>query len=460
MKILFIYPQPPFKEGKERLFNQGIAYLSAVLKKNNHNASLITIYSSEDVSDIIDSKINEFKPDLIGISSTTDQIDLSKKIISYIHSKFKIPIVLGGVHPTIAPLECIGIRGTLGICIGEGEYAFLELVNALEKKQDYLRIQNFWFKKGKRIIKNPVRNLIQNLDELPFPDREIFDYEDLLENSHYGIEFMGSRGCPYQCTYCINHTLQKIYKNKGNFVRYRNVDNFIKEIKEVTSKYKNYKFLTFHDDTFTLNKSWLKEFCEKYSKEINIPFRCNIRADLVDKEIIELLKKANCSQVWIGVESGNEKLRNKVLKKRLTNESIIKTFKLAKEAGIKTMAFNMVGLPYETEPQIKETLEFSKQIDTDLKAVNVFRPYPGTELYKLCKKKGWISKRKVKGYYEDSILDQPSISKEKVNYYKELFYPYVSNSKYLKIIKPLIKLRFGKSSLYSKLKKAKNKLNK
>jgi radical SAM superfamily enzyme YgiQ (UPF0313 family) len=453
MKILIIYPQPPMLEGK-RMFNIGIAYISSVLKTKNHKTFLLNIDSFKKKQ--LDNTIKKYKPDLICFSSTTDQIELTKKTIEYI-SKYKIPTIIGGTHSTVFPEDAINVKSILGICIGEGEYAILELVEALENKKSYTKIKNFWFKKGNKIIKNPLRPLIQNLDKLPFPDRELFNYKELLKNHKAGIEFMAGRGCPYQCTYCVNKKLQDLYKNKGKFVRYRSVNNLIKEIKQTIKRYPT-KLITFHDDTFTLNKKWLKEFSEKYSKEIKIPFRCNARADTIDEEIIKLLKKANCKQIWIGVESGNEKIRNLVLKKNITNQQIKEVFNLAKKYKIKTMAFNMIGIPYETEENIKETFKFNKEINPDLKAINIFRPYPGTELYNLCKKNNWISNRKVHGYYEDTILDQPSVNRETIRYYKELFYPYMTHYRFLPIIKLMIKTKIKNKSIYFLYKTLKSKI--
>ncbi|MCK5138731.1 MAG: cobalamin-dependent protein, partial [Thermodesulfovibrionia bacterium] len=175
----------------------GTAYLSAVLKKEGHQTSLICPYMFNPTG--VSRKIEDFKPQMVVVSSVSDQFELSKKIIGFIYDKYSLPIVIGGVHPTVDPDECMDVRGVLGVCIGEGEYALLEFVDLLEKKKDYSRVKNFWFKKENKIIKNTVRPLIQDLDSLPFPDRELFDgYADTSNE----IEFMGSRGCPYQCSYC------------------------------------------------------------------------------------------------------------------------------------------------------------------------------------------------------------------------------------------------------------------
>jgi radical SAM superfamily enzyme YgiQ (UPF0313 family) len=445
MRILFIYPVPPpyfVYTG----FHHGIGYISSVLKNAGHETSLLQTYKYDENE--IKNKINSFKPDLVAVSSTTDQIELSKKIIDFIYKIYKLPIVIGGVHATMLPEELINIEGVLGVCRGEGEYAMLELVEALEKGKDHTKIKNFWFKKNGKIVKNPIRPLIQNLDELPFPDREVFEFQKLLDNmrSDVGVEFMGSRGCPFQCSFCINYSLMKLHKNKGKYVRFRTAENLLSEIKKVINKYRNTKKIIFYDEIFTLNKKWLREFCEKYQKEIGLPFECNTRIDTVNKETIDWLKKAGCEVISLGLESGNDYIRNVILRKEVTKNQIMNACSIIKQAGIKIRVFNMVGLPYETEETINETIKVNKIIKPDYVFVSTFTPYPGTELFELCKSKGWISERTVKSYFENiSILDQPSISKERVAYYHKIFKASIQHPYLVTFIKILDRIKISKN---------------
>jgi anaerobic magnesium-protoporphyrin IX monomethyl ester cyclase len=394
--------------------------MSAVLKRAGHTTELLYIESlqEEELRRAVEAGV-----DLIAVSATTDQFELAGKIVHFISRNFETPIILGGVHSTVAPDEAIQLDGLLGICIGEGEIPLLDLVTALDSKSDYLTVGNFWFKNGAEIVKNPVRPLINDLDGLPFPDRELFDYQQIVnDNYDDGAEFMVGRGCPFQCSFCINKTMQDLYRGKGTFVRYRTVDNVIAEIRQVVATYSNIAKITFQDDILALNKKWLAEFSEKYAREIGIPFRCNLRADNVDDETLTLLKQANCGELWVGVETGSEKLRNSLLKKQLPTATIIAAFDLIHKYGIKSKAYNMLGLPGETCEDIEETISLNKLIKPDLKNITIFRPYPGTELYAYCKEKNWISDRKVSGYWEESILDQPSLTKEDTYFYQLLFY--------------------------------------
>ena len=394
--------------------------MSAVLKRAGHTTELLYLESLD--TELLNQRISP-NTKLIAVSATTDQYDLARQVIGYISRRFDIPVILGGVHATVAPEECIQTEGLLGICIGEGEDAIADLAQALDNHADIFAIRNFWFRRGDAILRNEVRPLIANLDTLPFPDRAVFNYQEILDRNYQdGAEFMVGRGCPFQCSFCINKKLQTIYQGKGRFVRYRSVGNVIAEIKAVTSVYTNIRKITFQDDILGLNKAWLAEFAASYGREIRIPFRCNIRADGVDDEVLKLLKQAGCAELWVGVECGNETLRNTILNKRLPTRTIINAFRLIKKYNIASKAFNMIGLPGETRENIEETFKLNRLIAPDIRSVTIFRPYPGTALYDYCKERNWLSSRKVSGYWEESILDQPTLTREDTYSYQLLFY--------------------------------------
>lgn len=210
-------------------------------------------------------KIRQFKPDIIGFTSTTMDFDFCVRVANEIKNNFDIPIVFGGVHPTTAPEETINKKPVDMVCIGEGERALTELLDKIQKGETVENIKNFWFKKQGKIIKNHVRPLIENLDVLSC-DRELFDYKKYLKARGYIVDISAGRGCPYRCTYCINHVLQRLYEGRGKYVRLRSVENIIQEIQELQKKY-CIEGIAFPDDTFTYNKRWLKDFCNEYAKK-------------------------------------------------------------------------------------------------------------------------------------------------------------------------------------------------
>jgi radical SAM superfamily enzyme YgiQ (UPF0313 family) len=171
---------------------------------------------------------------LIAFSVLSTEFEFSIKISKLIKENFQIPIIFGGIHPTIEPKEVIKNEYVYMVCIGEGEDTLLELVNKMESGKDVKNILGLWVKENGRVFKSPIRPLETNLDKFPFPDREIFDKRHFIKD-YPGSPFLTSRGCPYKCTYCCNHLLQKIYNYK-NYVRFRSVDNVLDEMEFVKKK--------------------------------------------------------------------------------------------------------------------------------------------------------------------------------------------------------------------------------
>ena len=170
-----------------------------------------------------------------------------------------------------------------------------------------------------------------------------------------------------------------MYKDKGRYVRFRSPSNLINEIKEVKSRY-NLKTVFFADDIFVLDKRWLRDFTQAYKKEISLPFTCDGRADVIDEETAQLLKEAGCFCVRFGIESGNENIRNNILKKNITNEQIVSVASILKRFGLKFMTYNMVGIPQETIENAYETVELNIKIGTNYPRCSILTPYPGTEI--------------------------------------------------------------------------------
>jgi len=414
MRVLLVYPNVI---GARKL-PLGLAYISSVLKKEGHNVSLLDTTFGITEEEVYKKGRDA---DVVGVSVQTLQRDQALWISSLLKDKFDIPIIWGGNHPTVMPEECIGYDCVDAICIGEGEEATKEFVNKLEAGQETSGVANFWTKTDGHLTKNEVRPLIQDLDQLPYPDREIFDREHLCIDS--GSPFSGSRGCPFNCPYCINNKLLELYRGKGSFARFRSVDNLLGEIKDEKEKF-NIKVIEFADETFTLRKKWVEEFCNRYKKEIGLPFVIQTRCDTVDHQTLKMLRAAGCTTVSFGVESGNPEFRKNILNRRMEDETIIRAFEMATELGFEVYSFNMVGMPYETENQILDTIRLNRKLKASKHDVCIFYPFPGTGLGDLCREKGWIRDTKgVYGYYYDTILDLPQLDRLTILTYQK-FWPY------------------------------------
>lgn len=402
-------------------FQIGLSYISASLKKRGHKVIFSSLAELDKKS--IESLILKEKIELVLMSLTTNSFELCREISIFIKKRFNLPILLGGIHPTIFPEKCLEIEGVLGICIGEGEYPSAELAECIEKGKDYTRIKNLWIKKGDSIYKNEIRPLIKNLDILPYPDYSLF--KDTFD---FEIPVMLSRGCPYNCSYCCNHTLHRIYHGKGSILRAHSVDYSIRLIKSLLKQFPKVNAIEFFDDTFTIDLKWLKAFLKEFSK-LGIKFACNTRFDLINEDLIRLLSESGCKRINVAIECGNEKIRKMVLKRNISNEEIISKSKIIKKYGIKMYTHNMVGLPYETKKNILETIALNKKVQPDFFQVSIFNPYPKTDLGELCIAKKWVnSKKKAKSYWDFTELKTPFIKPHLVNYYFLAFKSMVKNS--------------------------------
>ena len=336
--------------------NLGIMSIAGVMRAHGHDVDLIL--QDEHPKHFFD-LIDQSSPDLIGFSFMTGNRVWASSTAKAIKQKFNKPIIFGGVHPTLFP-EDIDLNYVDYICVGEGEYPVLELMNAIENDQDCSKIPNLWASQNGSAVKNPLRDLIQDFDSLPLPYREIYYKYKFIRDLPIK-RFVAGIGCPYRCTFCHNPMQIKLHKGKGAFVRKKSVDRVIKEVRDVKERF-ILKRVHFSDDTFTLDKKWLEDFLEAYKNNIAIPFSCNIRIDQVNEGIIRKMYESGCWGVAYGIESGSEEIRNGLLKKNLKEEDIITNTKTIKKYGIKVRTTNLMGLPGETLEDAFKTLEINLNI--------------------------------------------------------------------------------------------------
>lgn len=263
MKIFLVYLV--IDSPQDNGYNYGLGYIASVLKKGGHQINYIVLKNKDDILDFY-KKVRADVPDIIGFSVTTSQFYFLKDIVKESKRISNSFILCGGVHPTLKP-ECIyEIPELDAIARGEGEFPMLELANAFEQKKEFHNIKNFWFRKDDKIIKNEIRPLIANLNEIPFPDKNSLDYQKVINEARGANRFIFSRGCPFNCTYCSNKALSQVYPDPHHYFRQISPERAIEEIKQDLEKYK-FKYLVFDDDTISLNKKWFFDFFNLYKKK-------------------------------------------------------------------------------------------------------------------------------------------------------------------------------------------------
>jgi len=422
MKVTFIFPNIFEGMDKSSFYHMGIGYLSAVLKQNGHQASLINVYKKMERGEFI-GKIKQENPDIIGFSSVTPQIHNVAAMAKWIKEEgIKSFVICGGIHATLDPQSVINMEGIDAACCGEGEYPLLELCEAIQSGKDYSKIMNLWLKRNGDISANENRPLIEDLDTLPFVDRELFDRNDFSEERQAQMQLVASRGCPYNCTYCSNHAIKNVYPNKNKYVRFRSADNLIKEELELKAKYPEIRHYAFEDDILYLNKEWYREFSEKHRKFVGMPFHSNIHPALINDDSLYYLKIAGCTKIQIGLESGNEYIRKNILNRSMSNEKFIKSVNQAKKMGFEIFTFNLVGIPDEKPSDILDTIKLNARVDQDSTQVSILYPFPKTEIYNYAKSRNYISEKKlVDSIIDDTKLEFPSLSRVQILVYRRYF---------------------------------------
>ena len=367
----------------------GIANLSATLKAGGHETDLLLVSHTRDLI----GAIRRYDPGLIAFSALTGVHHSLQRLAFFIKSHLNIPIIVGGPHPTYSP-DMIDSPGVDIICRGEGELAILELADTMERGGDVTTIRNLHVKtRNGTIYRNDLRPPVP-LDELPMPDRELY-YKYRFIRDMPMKRFISSMGCPYPCTFCHEPVIRDMYRKStgSDYLRRKSVARAVAEIKYIADRYP-LNHVHFSDDLFFIRNSfkWLEEFAEVYPREVGIPFNCNIRYDSVNQHAADLLEKARCHGAAVGLESGNEEIREVVIRKRSKNEHIVEGARLLREKGIKVLTTNMIGLPGETLDNALETVQLNMVLKSNYVRANTFLLFPGLPLVEYSREKGYIDK--------------------------------------------------------------------
>lgn len=399
-----------------------IEYLSAALKAAGHETYLVIdpklfateLFSSKflarwfNYEKVIIEKINFIEPDLVCFSVCSDNSRWALNLASAIKQLRQIPIVFGGIHPTIVPEEVMKHSSVDYVCVGEGEQAIVELAGALERGDSGFSIPNIWHRKNGQIYSNPPRSLAENLDELPFPDKEL--YGKVYPQFMQGYKIVTSRGCPYLCSYCASHQIEEIYRDKGKYWRRRSVDNVIAELRLAKEKYP-VRMVRFFDDIFTADKNWLREFSRLYKEEINLPYFCFSHPGNCDEETIELLEQSGCATVFMGFGTYAQDLRENVLQRNYSNRRVAELIDSFKKSRIYLIVDFILGLPGQTRKEAIDMAQFFNSHRPDVLSGLFLRYYPKTKITLMAKERGILADKHLSlitnaGFHERIIIDQ------------------------------------------------------
>ncbi|MBF0361452.1 MAG: radical SAM protein [Oligoflexia bacterium] len=352
-----------------------ICYLSSILQKQGEETLVIDAIAEKLNFEQTCSKLKCFFPDYIIFMSGLETIAEDIEVAKHLKIELKCKLICFGYLPSYFPEQIIS-KGDIDIVIiGEPEEAIIDLNNIFKTNNDLSNIQGIAFKKATEIIITKKRNAVSNLDDIPFPDRTQLKQDQYYLPFCYKKPFTTlytSRSCPFKCSYCV--------RSWGDEFRQRSVENVLCEIDECVHLYK-IKTFWFNDDTFTVNKKWVLDFCEKLkNKQYKIEWTCLSCIDILDEEKIIAMKNAGCNRIMFGVETASERL----LKKYNRNQNlknIVSLTKFIKSKKIEVLGFFLIGGPYEEISDVNESIALAKQLNLDYITINQMRAYYGTDFY-------------------------------------------------------------------------------
>jgi len=418
MNVLFVYPN--INGFHYDNYHFGLASIVSIVRQAEYNTKVLLITEKSEYSLLLN-EIKSFDPQVVGFSSVSSQFHYVKEMVSLVKEVSPETItVCGGVHPTIYPDALLETNVLDCVFVGESEFSFVEFLDKIKNCEAYQETDNLAYARNGKLVRNKLKPLIENLEILPHPDKEVYPYEQASIRLGYA-PFFFTRGCPYTCTYCSNHALANMYNRRRNYPRFRSPESCIQEIEEVIRRYGDrIQHVFIGDDIFGLNTRWRQEFCDKYKERVNVKFIIVMHVEMVNDELLNMLKDAGCFRLLFGVESGDEVQRNEVLDRRMSNEQIIRAFDLCRKHDLETISINIIGFPGETEEMIKRTVELNKRIRPTSSVVNIFYPYKGTKLGDKCFEEGLVDLGKFHDFTNErreSILKYSKKHRKMLMYY-------------------------------------------
>jgi len=405
-----------------------LSYTVSVLKKEGFEVEFLDgILEELSISDFV-KKVEEINPQMIILECSTPSIDYDLLTARSLKEKMKnLFVVLVGSHPTFFHEEIMKENKFIdAICRGEFDFTVRDLAKAFLKNKGFKEVKGITFRDMDGTHINEDRPLIQNIDGIPFPARDIVKDKNYRQGTFIGrlsTTMVSSRGCPYRCVFCLwPNTLY------GHKFRMRSAENVVDEIEEAVKRY-GIDEIYFDDDSFALNKERVLKIChliKKRSLKVEWIAQCRVNS-IQDEEIVRAMKRGGCRYIRFGVESGSQKMLD-IMKKGITLDQVRKAFKLCREVGIKTQAFFLFGIPGENQESINQTINFAKEIKPDSAQFAIAIPHPGTELYQICQKKGWLKYSTWEDFsacnslIETEELSRKDLEEARIKAYKKFYF--------------------------------------
>jgi len=411
MKIALVNPPyPPSVHSHPPFIPLGIAYLGAVAEKAGHEVTVIDCQAEKISYEGFRSRISQPTFDVIGVTATTLLYKSAMQLVTIAKQVQPQAItVVGGSHGTFWDENALNEYPSLDVVVRrEGEQTFLELLGRLQAKSGFSGVLGITFRSGGKVVRNADRPFLEDLDSLPFPAHNLLPLDSLKRMGKILFPLITSRGCVYWCDFCST------VRMFGRGYRMRSPKNVVDEMQLVHDKY-GVDQVTFYDDAFTVNRERVVKICEElHARKLDMTWDCGTRVDMVDRELLKMMRGAGCIAVWLGVESGSQAMLG-AMNKSIKLDQTRLAYKTAHEVGLMTIANTVLGFPGETEVTAWETIRFIKELNPDDVGFYVATPYPGTPMYEQVKKNGWLRVTDFDKYdTAGPTFETPWLSMEKI----------------------------------------------
>jgi anaerobic magnesium-protoporphyrin IX monomethyl ester cyclase len=405
----------------ESTYREGIASIAALLRANGFEVGLLKLsagLSRARLAELWTSRCAD--TDLAAFTINTVDNPEAARIARILKAhQPRLLTICGGVHPTLSPEECITEPAFDLLCRGEGEHVMLELCAKLQSGGGIDEIRGLWTKRAGAIRRNAPRPLIADLSALPPPARDLSAVSDYDQSKVQDTTFfMATRGCPYQCAYCCNHSISQIYPNPQDYHRFKSVDAMIDELRAHLARHPAASWVALYDDAMMGNRRWFADFSARYARDVARRSFMTARWELLDEQAIPLLKKLRVVYTLVGLEVGDEHIRREVLNRRQSDELMLQRGALLRQHGIRYGVYTMVGVPTETHEQALKTVKLAARVGGNplLGHHTIYFPFEGTPLHARCMRDGLLSERRVDSYFSDTRLEMPGFTRAEVRW--------------------------------------------
>ncbi len=394
----------------------GVRILHSILRATGHDVKMLFFKINWPRTPLTNKErelffqyLDEFKPRLIAFSLVSANLGLYKSFYKELKKLKQYKVLIGGWQASLNPND--SIEHADYICVGEGEEAIPELADKVAKGEEPEGVDNIWYHKDGQIIKQNVRLLNTNLSNFPIPtlddkftvyiENNKINYEDpYIRNNRYGTTV--GRGCPFKCTYCSNNYMAaEVYPKQWSRIRYREVDYVIQELKHAKEKIPNLESINFYDEIFLPKKAWAPELFRRYKEEINLPFYCMFVPGTWSETLIKMMVPAGLAGVWMGLQSGSERVRKEIFKRNHTNDQVVAQAKLFSKHGIGIKYDLIFDNPFETPEETEETFKLMARLPKP-KDFNFFslKWFPNTEITTMALEQGIITEKDIESNKE------------------------------------------------------------